>query len=236
MSEIYSNNAEIWPSNYKLQTTETKKWLRLAKSVKEVENPCFSRQIGVVIVDPDTNSLVSSGHNGPPQGCPKNDDPDYLRNVVWPQLTPAEKVLMLFGDISNTAPSRSEPIDATVLRDALSGRPPEDLICDSYGGKKFCPRKLVGALSGKRLELCTCIHGEVDAITRANRDVSGCYMMCYCGVPCIECTKVIINSGIDTVVGIDHGGGDYSLYSSRWLFEKSKVQLILVPEEWIWKD
>lgn len=217
MSKITIVGMELsfWPLGYKLSIPETKKWLRLAKAVKEVENPCHSRQIGVVIVDPDTNSLISSGHNGPPQGCPANDDPEYLRNVVWPQLTDEEA--------SEALKNEKRTVSC-------------DTFVDKYANCKTCPRKPIGAPSGKRLELCTCIHGEVDAITRANRDVSGTYMMCYCGVPCIECTKVIINSGIDTVVGIDHGRGDYSLYSSRWLFEKSKVKLVLVPEDWIWLD
>ncbi len=218
MTRIYEIKEDFWPVDYKLNKEQTKKWLRLAKAVKEVENPCYSRQIGVVIIDPDTNSLISSGHNGPPQGCPANDDSDYLRNVVWPQLTQAEKDKSLGEEV------------------LINDRTVEDKFVDKYANCKTCPRKPIGAPSGKRLELCTCIHGEVDAITRANRDVSGCYMMCYCGVPCIECTKVIINSGIDTVVGIDHGRGDYSLYSSRWLFEKSKVRIILVPEDWIWRD
>ena len=565
--EILTN---YFSNEYKLKYETTRKWLRLAKAVKEVETPCFSRSIGVVIVDPETNSLVSSGHNGPPQGCPKNDDPDYLRNVVWPQLTDEEVKLSMKG----------------------SGDQCDDFV-KAYANCATCPRKSVGAASGKRLELCTClsyssrvflpngkltkigklvdakyngkvksynllsgvvedkkvigwhkfdlgadkfykihtkygrdgrfgklgarftkdhkiltvdgwkevkdiqvgdliyipenklndlqtqvilgsclgdgtiskpscsgrfsvyhikkhegyinfkrqllnglrsrldddirnkitpngkvyinhemkklftecslqlsklrdliyhngkktiskewlskindlglafwylddgsiisnktgyisihkfindhelliewfdkkfniqtrmttgkrlyfnavafeklckiiakytpdcmkykilpkyresdldipiskdcglafdeiveieevenlssdkkysycidvadnhnfltnncvahncIHGEVDAITRANRSVAGCYMMCYCGVPCIECSKVIINAGIDTVVGIDHGRGDYSLYSSRWLFEKSKVQLVLVSEDWIWEN
>lgn len=208
----------FFPEYYKLQHAETKKWLRLAKSVKEVENPCFSRQIGVVIVDPNTNSLVSSGHNGPPQGCPANDDHGYLKDVVWPQLVSVEVM---------------EAMKHYHYKPDVA---PDHQFAENFRGCKTCPRRLIGAPSGKRLELCTCIHGEVDAITRASRSVAGCYMMCYCGVPCIECTKVIINSGIDTVVAIDHGRGDYSLYSSRWLFEKSKVKLILVPEDWIWKD
>lgn len=220
MSKIHVTNGSLWPCNYKFRDFETKKWLRLAKAVKEVENPCYSRQIGVVIVDPDTNSLVSSGHNGPPQNCPKNDDRDYLKDVVWPQLEPSE--------VAEATKRYVYTPDYNVL--------PDQIFAQNFAGCKTCPRRLIGAASGKRLELCSCIHGEVDAITRANRDVSGYYMMCYCGVPCIECTKVIINSGIDAVVGIDHGKGDYSLYSSRWLFEKSKVQLILVPEEWIWQD
>jgi deoxycytidylate deaminase len=214
MTRIYQIKENCWPSDYKLTTAETRKWLRLAKAVKEVENPCFSRQIGVVIVDPNTSSLVSSGHNGPPQNCPPNDDPDYLRNVVWPQLTPQEKTYAC----------------------KITEQHSNEWFSKAFADCKQCPRRIVGAPSGKRLELCTCIHGEVDAITRANRSVAGCYMVCYCGVPCIECTKVIINAGIDTVVGIDHGKGDYSLYSSRWLFEKSNVQLVLVPEDWIWLD
>jgi deoxycytidylate deaminase len=197
----------------KLTDIEIKKWMRLAKAVKDVENPCYSRQIGVVIVDPDTNSLVSSGHNGPPQGCPKNDDPDYLRNVVWPQLSGEEK--------------------ANICHDFTFT---EDKFTDKFANCKTCPRRVIGAPSGKRLELCTCIHGEVDAVTRANRNVSGCCMFCYCGVPCIECTKVIINAGIATVISINHGKGDYSLYSSRWLFEQSKVRLILISEDWFWQD
>lgn len=225
---IQKDFPHFFPDGYKLTFAETKKWMRLAKSVRDVESPCYSKQIGVVIVDPNTNSLVSSGHNGPPQGCPPNDDPDYLRNVVWPQLTLEEKKLMVYQAIPKTTPSFPSEL--------LKGVSSEDLICESFGCKKTCPRKIVGAERGRRLELCTCIHGEVDAITRANRNVSGCYMMCYCGVPCIECTKVIINAGIDSVIGIDNRKNDYSPYSSRWLYEKSKAKLILVPEDWIWQD
>jgi deoxycytidylate deaminase len=213
--------ANCWPEYFRLNEETTKRWMRIAKTVKEVENPCYSRQIGVVIVDPDTNALVSSGHNGPPQDCPRNDDHDYLENVVFPQLTDEEMVLALKD--CKVSPAGYE-------------RPDRVEFAARYANCKTCPRKIIGAASGKRLELCTCIHGEVDSIVRANRSVAGCYMFCYCGVPCIECTKVIINSGIYTVVAIDHGRGDYSLYSSRWLFEKSKVDLVLVEENWFLKD
>jgi deoxycytidylate deaminase len=209
----------MFTTDHKFTHEETRKWFKLAKAVMDVESPCHSRQIGVVIVDPETNSLVSSGHNGPPQGCPRNDDPNYLRSVVWPQLTDEEKRIAL-PDWSDVAPSGYEIPDS-------------ERFVNRYGNCGVCPRKHINAPSGKRLELCTCIHGEVDAITRANRSVAGCYMFCYCGVPCIECTKVIINSGLDIVMAIDHGRGDYSPYSSRWLFEKSAVRLVLVKEDWI---
>jgi len=61
-------------------------------------------------------------------------------------------------------------------------------------------------------------------------------MFCYCGIPCSECTKVIINARIDTVIAIDKNQPDYSPYSSRWLYENSAVKLFLVPEDWIWQD
>lgn len=213
-----------FPATYKLSTESTKKWMRVAKAIKEVENPCYSRQIGVILVDPDTNSLISSGHNGPPANCPKNDDPRYLANVVWPQLTKEEQDIAM------------KKVQKT---DKFSYASPLDVFVAEYGNCKTCPRKHIDAPSGKRLELCTCIHGETDAIVKAKAAggrVAGSYMFAYCGVPCIECTKLIINSSISVVVAIDHGRGDYSPYSSRWLFENSRVDLMLVQEDWILKD
>lgn len=215
----------------KISKESAKKWMRIAKSIKEVENPCYSRAIGVVLVDPDTNALISSGHNGPPANCPKNDDPEYLAKVVWPQLTVEEQKFALLNSVPMTTP----PFPIELLKDVKSC----DIFSEAWGCKKTCPRKVINAPSGKRLELCTCIHGETDAIVKAKGSgsrVAGAFMFAYCGVPCIECTKLIINSSIDTVVAINHGREDYSPYSSRWLFEKSKVNLTLVKEEWIWED
>jgi deoxycytidylate deaminase len=52
-------------------------------------------------------------------------------------------------------------------------------------------------------------------------------MICHCGVPCAECCKTIINSGIKKVV-CQKRDADYSPYSSRWMLEKSGVKLIIV--------
>jgi deoxycytidylate deaminase len=214
-----------FPDSYKLNIESTRKWMRVAKTIKEVESPCYSRSIGVVLVDPDVNALISSGHNGPPSHCPKNDDAGYLGNVVWPQLTADEQSIAL---------RKIENIDAK-----LQHNTPLEVFRDQYAFCKVCPRKHIDAPSGKRLDLCTCIHGETDAIVKAKGSgsrVSGSYMFAYCGVPCIECTKLIINSHVRFVVAIDHGHGDYSPYSSRWMYQHSKVDLILVQEDWIWKD
>ncbi len=210
----------FFPHDFKLKHEEARKWFKLAKAVKEVESPCLSRQIGVVIVDPDTNSLISSGHNGPPQGCPGNDDADYLEKIVFPQLTHEE--------IENAKSKFTMKFEYEM--------PVCEAFARNFCNSRECPRKIVDAPRGKRLELCSCIHGEIDAIARANRSVAGAYMFCYCGVPCIECVKVIINAGIDIVLALDKGitaRDDYSPYSSRFLLEESSVTLVLIPNDWI---
>ena len=199
---------------------EVKKWMRMAKSTCEVEHPCLSRQIGVVIADPRTGALVSSGHNGPPDNTPGCDDHGYLRSVVWPQLTEAERFKALEG-IEETPNSEAEKRDFFTCEHANMG---------------VCPRRIVGAPSGQRLELCTCAHGETNAIVKAHRSVAGCWMFCWCGVPCIDCTKLIINSRVRVVVALNHGGPDYSPHSSRWLFKNSRTDLVLATPEWVLED
>ena len=206
---------------------EVRYFMGMAKSVMVSENPCPSRQIGVVIADPRTGALVSTGHNGPPDGAPPNDDEDYLKNVFWPQLQPHEKAKALkkvlhFDEVQD-------------MSDADYDKHLDTFLMCQAGCGNVCPRKLIDAPSGQRLELCTCAHGETNAIIRAHRSVAGCWIFCYCGVPCIDCTKLIINSRIYTVVVIDHGRGDYSPYSSRWLFQHSKTNLLFLSEDWLMK-
>jgi deoxycytidylate deaminase len=204
---------------------EVRYFMGMAKAVMESENPCPSRKIGAVIADPRTGALVSTGHNGPPDGAPPCDDEGYLRDVFWPQLKPHEKATALKKTM------HPEEIDEC---DDYDQYLPNFLACNAGCGN-VCPRKLIDAPSGQRLDLCTCAHGETNAIIRAHRSVAGCYMFCYCGVPCIDCTKLVINSRIYSVVVIDHGRGDYSPYSSRWLFEHSKTNVLFLSEEWLAK-
>ena len=76
-----------------------KKYLRLAKFISEDQNPCYSRHVGAVIVDPVINKVVGTGYNGPPKDVPHCDSSEHLKNVVWPQLTQTEIDLIL-GEIS----------------------------------------------------------------------------------------------------------------------------------------
>ncbi len=177
-----------------------KKYMKLAKLLGEDQNPCYSRKIGVLIVDPKINKIVGTGYNGPPRGTPHCDTAEHLRNVVWPQLT-AEEQEHIVGNPQNV-----------------------EQFVDKYAECKTCPRRIIGAPSGKRLELCSCAHAEANAIVNAAQNLVGCVMFAYCLLPCIECTKLIINSGIQEVFCL-HEEKDYSV-GSRFLFKEAGINVI----------
>ena len=153
-----------------------------------------------MIVDPNINKIVGTGYNGPPRNVPHCDSAEHLANVVWPQLTEVEK-----GNLEYKSTNLAE-------------------FLGYYKDCKTCPRKLIGALSGKRLELCSCAHAEANAIVNAAQDVNGCVMFAYCLLPCIECTKLIINAGIKTLYCCKEES-DYSV-GSRFLFKEAKIEVI----------
>jgi len=180
-----------------------RKYMRLAKQIGEDQNPCYSRHIGIVIVDPTARRILGTGYNGPPRGTPHTTEPGYLEGVVWPQLTDEEKKVAGTTDLNQ--------------------------FIEMHAHKKVCPRRIVGAPSGVRLELCSCAHGEANAIVNSGDDLFGSHMFCWCGVPCIECTKLIINAGIKVVFCL--AGDDYS-FASRWLFDKAGIRVIEKEKEW----
>ena len=202
---------------------EVRYFMNMAKMVKEAENPCHSRQIGAIIADPRTGTLVSTGHNGPPDGAPLCDDEGYLRDVFWPQLKTHEKITVLQKTCPNDKINEVNCDDEAYVETFL--------MC--HANSNVCPRKLIDAPSGQRLDLCTCAHGETNAIIRAHRSVAGCYMFAYCGIPCLDCCKTIINSRIYCVVCIEREK-DYSPFSSRWTLKHSKTNLLVLSEEWYW--
>lgn len=199
------------------------KYMRLAKKVGEDKNPCYSRKIGVVVVrvhaDGTSGKVLGTGYNGPPRGTPHCDEREYLETIFWPQLDPVEKAKAV-----NAANTKGVPIVGSEDKDMCKH------VCDSYAGQKTCPRKIIGAPSGTRLELCSCAHAETNAIVNSSDDLYGAYMFCWCGVPCVECTKLIINAGIKRVYVIDWGN-DYS-HGSRWLFDKAGIEVIMHPPEY----
>jgi dCMP deaminase len=176
------------------------KYMRMAKFVAEDQNPCYARQVGAVIVDPVSNKIVGTGYNGPPKGVPHCDEKEHLTHVVWPQLTQFEKDIIEF----------------------------KPMTCEEFVSKYTkcgkCPRRLVKAVSGKRLELCSCVHAETNAIVNAAQNINGCYIFCWCPLPCVECSKLIINSGIKKLYCYKEEP-DYSV-GSRFILEKVGIKII----------
>lgn len=199
-----------------------KKYYRIAKLVGEDQNPCLSRSIGVIVVDPHENRIVSTGYNGPPKGTLHCDEYEYLKDVVWPQLTDEE---------SSVAKTKSDQLLKASNPDA-----PEPLWNADQFGRSFercgeCPRRIVGAKSGDRLELCSCEHGEKNAVYNANESLYGFHMFCWCGVPCWDCCKAIVNKKLAKVWAIEVGPVDYSR-CSRWMLENAGIELeIRKPED-----
>lgn len=195
-----------------------KKYMRLAKQVGEDSNPCYSRKIGVVIVDSLGKKIKGTGYNGPPRNTPHCDDPRYLSEVFWPQLTAEEKqqAITASGRISTTED--------------------EDKKCfvECFAGKKMCPRRIVGSPSGKRLELCSCAHAEGNSIVNASSDLDDTHVFCWCPLPCFECTKLLINAGVATIYCTTPDAAYAAGYgsASRFLFDEAKVAVIEHPPEW----
>lgn len=186
----------------------------MAKFVAEDQNPCFSRQIGSVIVDPDANRVMSTGYNGPPRGTPHTNTVEYLREFLWPHLSQKDKwELMNSCDVANL---KNEWVN-------------------HYINCKTCPRKLLGIPSGQRPELCSCEHSERNAIFNAGCDLKGCYIFCWCGIPCQDCTKAICNSQLSKVYCLASDLPDYSP-GSRWIFKNSGVKIIELDKDWILSD
>jgi len=179
------------------------KYMKLAKLIGEESNPCYSRKIGVVIINPKTNSIISTGYNGPPSGTPHTDEPSYLKMIYNKLLTKKEKKSLEIVRVTN-----------------------DREFSDNYANCKVCPRRILNIDSGKRLELCSCAHAEANALVNASKNNSStqdCYMFMSCGIPCIECAKLIINAGISNIICLKDRP-DYSP-QSRWLFNKAGIKI-----------
>jgi deoxycytidylate deaminase len=205
-----------------------KKYMRLAKQVGEDQNHCYSRNIGSLVVrvyDDGSSKILGTGYNSPPTDVPHCDSREYLREIFWPQLTTNEKDSALLPLLADK-PDLLTQFHQTELKDEVKC----EMLCDHYSDKKICPRKVINAPSGKRLELCSCAHSETNAIVNSSDDLHGAYMFCWCPVPCYDCSKLIINSRIKRVYCWT-AEKDYS-FGSRWLLRNGGVELIEHPQEY----
>lgn len=89
--------------------------------------------------------------------------------------------------------------DKQQLTTGYNGAPRGVPHCAELGG---CLREKLGIPSGQRHEICRGTHAEQNAITQAAKfgiPIEGSTLYCNC-FPCVICTKMILNAGIDTVV------------------------------------
>ena len=88
--------------------------------------------------------------------------------------------------------------DRNILATGYNGTPSGVSHCDEVG----CLRDRLKVPSGERHELCRGLHAEQNAIIQAARhgvNIDGSTLYCTT-MPCIICTKMLINAGIRRVV------------------------------------
>ncbi len=203
-----------------------KKYMRLAKAVADDQNPCLSRAIGAIIVNPEKNLVVSTGYNGPAAGVPHPDTYEFLHDYVYPQLRDKDKNYI--------------EADYRGKVNACASNP--DNFADVFNGCKICPRRLVGAISGERLGLCGCAHAEANAVNnaaKAGTSTFNCFIFCWCSVPCVDCTNSIINSGIRKVYCLESKDEPINTYNdggNAWRMRKSGIEIVELVEDWILED
>jgi len=110
----------------------------------------------------------------------------------------------------------------------------------------ICPRQRMGFKSGEGLNFCPAVHGEINPIIQAAKmgtSTVGSTLYCYCGTPCSNCAKEIIQAGITRVVCLGTSGtketkdGDnpnkigYNFPLSETLFKLANVKLDVIKEE-----
>lgn len=150
-------------------------------------SPCFSRQIGGVLVR--DNSLLSIGWNGPPKevgSCSKRNQ----------------------------------------------------------NNEEVCPRQLIGAKSGERLDLCFAVHTEVACIINAannGKSTKNAVLYIDCSIPCKNCLVSIINSGIRRVVCNKKGSNtsNFGIFydkSSEYVYNQSGLLIDFMEVDGVISD
>ena len=88
-----------------------------------------------------------------------------------------------------------------ILATGYNGTPTGITHCEMTG----CLREQLKVPSGERHELCRGLHAEQNAIIQAARhgiDIDGATLYCTHS-PCIICTKMLINAGINQIVYLE---------------------------------
>ena len=94
--------------------------------------------------------------------------------------------------------------------------------CDEIG----CIRDKLGILSGTRLETCTAVHAEQNALIQAGTNSRGSTLYSTI-VPCPICARMILNAQVERVVYI----GDYSDLSGVELLKQAGAKITHLDKE-----
>lgn len=140
-----------------------------------------------------------------------------------------------FMDITHLVATRSSCLrrqvgallvkDRNILATGYNGVPSGITHCEAAG----CLREKLKVPSGERHELCRGLHAEQNAIIQAAKhgiNIDGATLYCTT-MPCIICTKMIINAGITNVI---YGEG-YTDELAREMITESGITIShFIPE------
>lgn len=178
------------------------KMMRLAKTVAEDNNPCYSRQVGCVIADRH-GVPRGIGYNGPPRKSPHCDSAEYIKDILIPKLNQEE-----LNKLATKAYFGEETEYKSFMELTIPAR---------LNGCGQCPRRWFGYAASVRPDICSCQHAERNAITNAACDLEGCVLFGWCITSCQDCTGAIINANIKEVhflEGEEYNKGVWNLYKS----------------------
>ncbi len=113
---------------------------------------------------------------------------------------------------------------------------------------KECPRRRMGFPSGEGMEHCVAVHAEINPLMQAAKmgiSTKGATLYAYCGTPCVNCMKEIIQAGVTRIVCLGKSGSsyapikdgdnpakkDYNFPLSEQLCKEAGVQLDVITEE-----
>ncbi|MDY0276140.1 MAG: cytidine/deoxycytidylate deaminase family protein [Desulfomicrobium sp.] len=115
--------------------------------------------------------------------------------------------------------------DRNILATGYNGTPSGIRHCEETG----CLRDRLQIPSGERHELCRGLHAEQNAIIQAARhgiNIDGSTLYCTT-MPCIICTKMLINAGIRRIVFIE----GYADELAKEMVAESGVECCCFQEE-----
>lgn len=135
-----------------------------------------------------------------------------------------------FMDITHLVATRSSCLrrqvgailvkDRNILATGYNGVPTGISHCSSVG----CLRAKLNVPSGERHELCRGLHAEQNAIIQAAKHgttIDGAVLYCTT-MPCVICTKMIINAGITKVIYSE----GYADELAREMLSESGIEIV----------